>query len=206
VGPRPNGLAWSPRWQRLLVADVEDGLARLLDARERRVVTSVALPGRPRWCVYDPSRVRFLVNIRDPARVVGLAAATLTLQSTWEIRGIGPHGLDLDPDGDRVFVACDGGTAVAIDMATGQERGNVEIAGEPDVVWYNRRLARLYVAIGQPGVLDVIDGRAMTLRARLPTEAGAHTTAFDPRRQLLYVFLPWSGRAAVYRDAPDSAT
>jgi DNA-binding beta-propeller fold protein YncE len=206
VGPRPNGLAWAPRRQQLLVAGVEDHHARLVDPRERRVVASAALPGRPRWCAYDPPRDRFLVNIRAPACVVGLAAATLAPRGTWEIRGIGPHGLDLDPDRDRAFVACDGGTVVAADLATGQERGAVDIAGEPDVVWYNRGLDRLYVAIGQPGVLDVVDGRAMALCARLPTEAGAHTTAFDSQRQLLYVFLPRSGRAAAYRDDPDNAT
>ena len=34
------------------------------------------------------------------------------------------------------------------------------------------------------------------------TEAGAHTTAFDPASETLYVFLPHTHRAAVYRDHP----
>lgn len=60
--------------------------------------------------------------------------------------------------------------------------------------------SRLYVAIGQPGGVDVIETRGTTLAQALPTEAGAHTTAFDRAGQRLYVFLPRSCRAAVYEE------
>ncbi len=56
------------------------------------------------------------------------------------------------------------------------------------------------MAIGQPGLLDVIDTQAMGLAQELPTEGGAHTTAFDRTRQCLYVFLPRSCQAAVYEE------
>jgi hypothetical protein len=58
----------------------------------------------------------------------------------------------------------------------------------------------LYVAIGRPGVVDVVDTREMALAQELPTEAGAHTTAFDRTRHLLYVFLPSRCQAAVYEE------
>lgn len=200
VGPRPNGLAWSERWKRLLVADVEDLSARLIDSEAMRVVVTTRLPGRPRWCVYDALRDRFLVNVRDPACVTVLTAENLAAQATWKVRWAGPHGLDLDIEHDRAFVACDDGNVLSLDLATGTELAAVEIAGEPDAIWYNRRCSRLYVAIGRPGVLDVIDCRDMVLRERLPTELAAHTTAFDALRQRLYVFLPQSCQAIVYQE------
>jgi hypothetical protein len=43
----------------------------------------------------------------------------------------------------------------------------------------------------------------MVLKERVTTEQGAHTTAFDATRQLLYVFLPGSCRAAVYEEIND---
>ncbi len=107
VGPRPNGLAWDPRRKRLLVADVLDLRARLADPHSRHVVKEAQLPGRPRWCVYDPRGDRFLINIRDPACVVALTADSLATQATWTVRWAGPHGLDLDQGGSRAFVACD---------------------------------------------------------------------------------------------------
>jgi DNA-binding beta-propeller fold protein YncE len=200
VGPKPNGLAWDPRRRRLLVADVQDFRARLVDPCGGAVVGDTKLPGRPRWCIYDSTADRFLVNIRDPACVATLAADTGVMHARWPMSAAGPHGLDLDPEHGRAFVASDGGRVLAIDLKTGRELGSVGIAGEPDAIWYNADRSRLYVAIGRPGMVAVVDTREMVLAQELVTEEGAHTTAFDRTRQLLYVFLPTSGRAALYEE------
>ena len=132
------------------------------------------------------------MNILNPACVSILAAAELALQiAVLPISFAGPHGLDIDEDSDRAFVACDGRAVVALDMKNkGHEIGSVSIAGEPDVIWNNQNKGRLYCAIGKPGVIDVIDTHTMTLAEEIHTEEGAHTFAFDNIRQLLYAFLP----------------
>jgi len=43
------------------------------------------------------------------------------------------------------------------------------------------------------------DSARVTRQERVPTEAGAHTTAFDRSRQQLAVFLPGTCRAALYQ-------
>jgi hypothetical protein len=50
-------------------------------------------------------------------------------------------------------------------------------------------------------VIDVIDVRAMRRIESVPTEPGAHTTALDVARHVLYVFLPKTHRAVVFADA-----
>lgn len=203
VGPRPNGLAWDTRRKRLLVADVQENTARLLDPSADpggQLVALEALPGRPRWAVYDAQADRFLLNIREPACVVVLAAETGATVAAWLVAAAGPHGLDLDRAGGRAFVACDGGVVVALDLATGRELARTPIAGAPDAIWLNPRREHLYVAIEQPGVVDVVDTRAMTVAQQIMTETGAHTTAYDDARQRLYVFLPGTCRAAVYEE------
>jgi DNA-binding beta-propeller fold protein YncE len=132
--------------------------------------------------------------------VVALDAETCSDQGRWPISGAGPHGLDADVRRGLAFVACDEGVVTVLDLATGRERATVEIAGEPDVIWHNAANQRLYVAIGRPGVIDVIDTNAMTRVAQVITEEGAHTTAFDRARERLYVFLPRGCRAAVYEE------
>jgi len=200
VGPNPNGLGWDSRRKRLLVVDVQDFRARLIDPYAGAVVTEGELPGRPRWCVYDPTADRWLVNIKAPACVASLAAETLVGQARWPVSSAGPHGLDLDVEHGRAFVACDGGKVIAADLASGRELAGVAIAGAPDAIWYNADRAYLYVAIGQPGVLDVVDTKEMVLVQEIVTEAGAHTTAFDQARQRLYLFLPRSRQAVVYEE------
>ena len=89
---------------------------------------------------------------------------------------------------------------MTLDTATGSELAKVPIAGTPDAIWHNHRTARLYVAIQDPGMIDVVNTATMTVEEQIPTEVGAHTTAFDALRQRLYVFLP-SCRVAVYEES-----
>ena len=74
------------------------------------------------------------------------------------------------------------------------------LSGIPDVIFYNAALKHLYVAIGNPGVIDVFDTESMRLIETVSTEKGAHTIAFDAEHNKVYAFLPETHRAAVYRD------
>ncbi len=202
VGPKPNGLAWDRGRGQLLVADVDasDQAARLIRASSAEVIVRTPLPGRPRWCVYDEAADRFLVNVRDPSSVVNLSAASGELVGSWPISAAGPHGLDLDRAGRRAFIACDGGRVIVVDLTSGEEVAAVPISGEPDAIWFNPVRQRLYVGVGNPGLLDVIDTERLTLLGSIPVEAGAKTSAFDVERQRLYVFMPLSCAAAVFEE------
>ena len=94
-----------------------------------------------------------------------------------------------------------------LDLARGREIARVSIGGPPDAIWHNHQLDRLYVAIAHigkldeaPGVINVVNTQSMTVEEQITTEAGAHTTAYDARRQRLCVFLP-SCRIAVYEES-----
>jgi DNA-binding beta-propeller fold protein YncE len=198
VGGRPNGLAWDARRERVLVADVAGNSFSIVDLSGRLMIGPVMLPGRPRWTVYDAAQDHFLVNIRDPAVVAVVDPDAGTVEFAWPVSCPGPHGLDLDPAGSRLFVACDGGQMVCLSSHDGSEMGKVPIAGIPDAIWFNAAKSSLYVAVAQPGVLQVVDTNRMTVVESVETEPGAQTTAFDARRQALYVFKPISCTVAAF--------
>jgi DNA-binding beta-propeller fold protein YncE len=200
VGPRPNGLAWDPDHRRLLVADVADNDARLVDPAGDQVVARAQLPGRPRWAAYDQARSRFLVNVRDPALVALVDAGSGEQQGSIAISSPGPHGLDLDEGAGRAFVACDGGQVAVIELRGDRQVASIPISGVPDAIWFNRRRHRLYVAMGNPGLIEVVDCERGEVCEQVQTELGAHTTGFDSRRQLLYILLPQSCRALVLEE------
>ena len=112
----------------------------------------------------------------------------------------GPHGLDIDNETGRIFVACDGKAIVILDLKTEQEVHKIPISGEPDVIWYNQELHRLYCAISKPGLIDVVCTEKMSIAEHVKTEQGAHTLAFDNTLQQLYAFLPQSCRDAIYKE------
>lgn len=200
AGSMPNGLAWDNKRKQLLVADVEDNNARLIDSISGKSISTLKLAGRPRWCAYSSKRDQFLVNIREPAGVAILEPESMSQRAFLPISIAGPHGLDIDDKNGLAYVACDGGAVIILDISTGHEEAVVPIRGGPDVIWLNADRHRLYCAIGKPGIIEVIDTQKTIVDEKVNTEEGAHTFTFDKKRQKLYVFLPKSCRAAVYKE------
>ncbi len=207
VGIRPNGLAFDPQRGLLLAAnvgapDVPGSFSfSLVDVKQRKMIYTIPAPGRTRWAVFDPQTDAFYINISDPAQIVIVKAESPDQSAgSIPIPAAGPHGLDLDAENRWLFCACDAGNLLAIDLASGSVRGEVGLSGAPDVIFYNPELKHLYAAIGDPGVIDVIETTSLTRLETVNTEKGAHTLAFDAQRNKVYAFLPESHRAAVYQD------
>jgi DNA-binding beta-propeller fold protein YncE len=207
VGIRPNGLAYDPRRARLLVAHVGDpGIAgsftvSVIDVRARKRIADLAVPGRTRWAIYDPAGDAFHVNIADPPQIIVVESADpVRIRRVVAIPHAGPHGLDIDVARRRLFCACDAGVLVTVDADSGKLVESQAISGVPDVVFFNAALDHLYVAVGEPGVVDVFDTATLSRRETVRTEAGAHTLSFDARRNIVCAFLPATHRAAVYAD------
>ena len=91
---------------------------------------------------------------------------------------------------------------VELDADTGEILRTDTLAGVPDVVFFNARLSRLYVAVGDPGVIEVFDTTKLQHHEVVRTESGAHTLSFDSARDLVCAFLPASHRATLYLDRP----
>ena len=208
VGVRPNGLAYDPVRRLLLAANVGDPAIpnsctlSMVSLDKRALIADVVVPGRTRWAVFDPDAERFYVNIADPAVIVLVDAKKPTeIAATYSVPAAGPHGLDLDLATHRLFCACDAGRLIILDAVSGKTLSDLALSGTPDVVFFNPVRQQLYVAVGDPGVIDVFDTARMTRLGRVETERGAHTTAFAPAGDRVYAFLPQSHRAAIYEVA-----
>ena len=207
VGVKPNGLAFDPTRGILIAANVGDPSipdshsVSVVDLGRRERIAEVKVPGRTRWAIYDAALEMFFVNIASPARIVAIDARDPSKISTqYEIPAAGPHGLDLDPAKGRLLCACDASSLLAIEAGSGRVLADVPLSGAPDVIFLHPQSVHLYVAIGDPGVIDVIDIGTMRREEVVPTEAGAHTLALDRNRRKIYSFLPQSHRAAIFVD------
>jgi DNA-binding beta-propeller fold protein YncE len=208
VGVKPNGVAFDSDRGLLAVANVGDPAisdsytASIVDVARKERIAEIKVPGRTRWAIYDPALDTFFINIASPAQIVAIDARDPTkISKEFQVPAEGPHGLELDPVTGRLFCACDAGVLFAVDAASGRVLADVSLSGPPDVIFLNSRSGHLYVAIGDPGVIDVIDVATMRRKDAVPTEEGAHTLALDRKRSKVYAFLPRSHRAAVFVDA-----
>jgi DNA-binding beta-propeller fold protein YncE len=203
TGAHPNGLAFDPGRRRLFTFNLgqpagENCTASVISLDPARVVATIALPGRPRWAVWDPATDQVFANIRDPAQIIAIGAGSLAIEQVIDVPAVGPHGLWVH--GDRLFCAADGGELVVLDRDSGAVRATLPLPGTPDVIMHDPGLGHLYIAVGEPGVICVADTRSMQILQTVPTERGAHTLAVDPQQHAVYAFLPASHGAAVYLD------
>jgi DNA-binding beta-propeller fold protein YncE len=205
VRPHPNGLAYDRRRRQLYAFNLgeplgEDCTVSVVDLGSMRVVRELALPGRPRWAVYDEEGDRVYANIREPAEIVVIDAETATIARAFAVPSDGPHGLWLDRG--RLFCAADGGALLVLDCDSGVVVDQLPLPGVPDVVMLDAELQRLYVAIGDPGVVCAFASHPLEHLETIETETGAHTCGWDPHARCLYVFCPQSCGAILFEERP----
>jgi DNA-binding beta-propeller fold protein YncE len=203
VGPYPNGLAYDRRRRRLYAFNLGEPLgenctASIVDLDTNDVIRELALPGRPRWAVYDDERDRVYANNREPAEILVIDCAQLEIARRLPVPAAGPHGLWLDRG--RLFCAADDGALVVLDRDGGDLLGSLPLPGVPDVVMCDPELERLYVAIGEPGVVCSFDSERLEPVEVVKTELGAHTIGWDPEGRCLYAFCPASEGAMVFEE------
>ncbi len=207
VGVKPNGLAYDPGRALLIAANVGDPslpgsfTVSVVDVTARTMIANIVVPGRTRWTIFDPDTARFYVNIAHPPQIVVIESANpVRVARTLPVSSVGPHGLDLDPATHRLFCACDGKALVVLDARSGNELTRADLAGVPDVIFFNRNRRHLYVAVGDPGLIEVFETNGLRRVEAIRTEAGAHTLGFDQARDMVYAFLPGSHRALAFQD------
>ncbi len=212
VGVRPNGLAVDPGRGLLLAANVGNPevpgshTVSVVDVERREMLSSIRVPGRTRWTIYDAASACFYVNIADPYQIAVINAGNpQRVARSIDVPAQGPHGLDMDISTGRLFCACDGGKLFALDVKSGKVLLQAELSGTPDVIFLNRARRHLYVAVGDPGVIDVFDADTLQVVETVTTGKGAHTLGFAPIRNKVYAFVPGPHEAAVYSDSPGHA-
>jgi len=140
TGPRPNGVAIEARRSFAIAASIGDEAERpklhviSLDGLQQYAVD---LPGAPRWCVTDTDAKRVFLAIRDPSMVLVAQLPDLTNIEHWKVRAGGAHGLEIDHQRGRLYVACDDKVLTEVDIGSGQVSNEWPIAGAPDVTFLN---------------------------------------------------------------------
>lgn len=197
TGKKPNGLAVDGDRGILLTADVGDNHARFHDQMTGRILATVELNGRPRWVAYRKESDEYLLNIMDPSGVQFISGKSFTGTRFLRINQKGAHGLVFSET--TAYLACDDATLVAFDLNSLKLGSKAWLAGPPDVLWYNNKRNLVYCSVGDPGVVQVFDGKTLEMVQKVETEYGSHTLTFDENLQRLYTFLPESHSVGIYQ-------
>lgn len=175
-----NGMAY---------ADEDDGSkVWVIDVKKKRLVTTITIPGVPEVAAYDSATDRIYQNIKNKDSVVVINPTTNTIEAQWSsLPAKSPHGLVIDSQSKRAFVAGGNGNLVGIDLTSGKVVSHVEIAPGTDQIAFDSESKNIYCA--SKGFISVVKSTDSGLESmgNVPDHAGAHTIAVDPSRHEAWI-------------------
>jgi len=157
---------------------------------------SIAVPGGPESLVVDPVKGRAYSNtFRDAT--VAMDVRTHAVVAQWPNTCRRSRGIALDVARGLVFVGCDEGKAVAVDVAHGgRPVGEAKSGKGVDGISYSPQLSHLYVPAADDGSMTIMRvGEHGELEAvgTIAAAPDAHCAAADDRMNV-YVCDPRKGR------------
>ncbi|HET7103098.1 MAG TPA: YncE family protein [Terracidiphilus sp.] len=186
AGTNPDGILFDPATQTVWAFNGRSHNATVIDAATRKVVATIALPGKPEFAVSD-GRGNIFDNIEDKSEVVRINAHAHVITATWPAGCESPSGLALDAAGRRLFPVCDGNKMSVLDANTGRLLATAHIGDGPDAARWSAAHKLAFASCGE-GVLSVVDASKPgypTIQT-LPTERGARTMAYDAATDRIY--------------------
>jgi YVTN family beta-propeller protein len=205
AGTNPDGIVYEPVTKTLWAFNGRSSNVTVIDTESRKVVATIALPGKPEFPQADGKGMVF-DNIEDKNSIVKLDAKTRTLVATWPVAGCkSPSGLAMDRAKRHLFPVCDGGKMAVVDADSGKTLANPAIGDEPDAAGFDGQRQLAFSSNGGSGTLSVVDTSTSEYKTieELPTQKGARTMAFDPANGKIYVVTAEFGdRPAATADNP----
>lgn len=162
---------------------------------------TISIPGGPEALVVDSASGRAYTNTFKDA-TIAIEIRTRAVAARWSNGCRGARGIALDAPRGLVFVGCEEGKAVALEVSQGKAVGAVGTGDGVDGIAYSDKLAHLYVPAGDAGTLTVVAvGEHGELRAlgAVPAARDAHCAAADDQGNV-WICDPGKGRLLVVAD------
>ncbi|HZY62580.1 MAG TPA: YncE family protein [Edaphobacter sp.] len=188
VGTNPDGIVFEPVTKTVWAFNGRSSSVSVIDTATRKVVATIALPGKPEFPVAD-GRGTIFDNIESKNSIVRLDAKTKKLTATWPLKNCdSPSGLAIDTAHRHLFAVCDSKTMNVVDADSGQVLATPAIGEGPDAAGYDP-VHRLAFSSNGEGTLTVVDAAKDTYPViqTLNTQKGARTMSIDPSAGRVYL-------------------
>lgn len=184
-----DAIVFNPKKHELYVGHDDGKDLWVIDARENKVVATIAIAEAPEVLIYDDASDRIFQNIKSDATVLAIDPASHQIKETWSTTpATGPHGLAYNPVTGHLFCAGSNGKLVALDAKTGHNAGTVDIAKGVDQIVFDATKQRVYCACGSGKISIVQDSPAgVTSAGEVDSPRGAKTIAYDAEGKAVWV-------------------
>jgi DNA-binding beta-propeller fold protein YncE len=188
-GVNPDAILYEPFFKRLYTFNGRSADATVIDAVGLKVLSRIALGGKPEVAVSDGAGHVF-VNLEDTAEIVMIDEATSQVRARWPLAPCTePTGLAIDAVHKRLFSVCANQKMVVLDAATGRLVAEVPIGDGPDGAGFDPGLGLAFSSNGD-GSLTVIheDGPDhFSVVADIATAKRARTMSLDSKTHRVFL-------------------
>ncbi len=189
AAPDADAICYEPVSRRVFSFNGDSQSATVIDAVEGKSLGDLPLGGKPEFARADGHGSLF-ANLEDKDEVVKIDGASRTITATWPLpAGSSPSSMAIDAADGRLFVGCRNQTLLVLDDASGKIVATLPVGKGIDASVYDPKGRRIFSSCGD-GTMTVIrqnSADSYAVAEVLPTAPHAHTMAFDPDTETLYV-------------------
>jgi DNA-binding beta-propeller fold protein YncE len=182
--------------KRVYVGFGSGGLA-IINTSDGKQIGSIKLSAHPEAFQLEKSGKRIFVNVPNSRHIAVVDRDQGKIIARWKTDlAFANFPMALDKANHRLFVGCRlPSKLVVLNTDSGDVVAKVDISGDTDDVFYDKKRHRIYVICGA-GKIDVIeqtDPNTYKALTKLDTANGARTGLFVPERDTLFVAVPHRG-------------
>jgi YVTN family beta-propeller protein len=188
TGENPDAIMLEPFSGKIFVGNGISKSLTIIDPVTNRVVSTVALGGKPETAVSD-KKGHVFINLEDKSEIADLNVKTFKIEHRWTLgKGKEPSGLAIDMKNGRLFAGCGNNLLMVIDAGNGKVISGLPIGEGCDGVAFDQECGYIFSSNGS-GSLSVI--RQITtdkyeVQQPVSTPKGAKTLALDEKTHIIY--------------------
>ena len=189
------------------------GALGLIDLKTLKRSGDIFLGGHPESFQLESLGRRIFVNL-PPDRIAVVDKQDRKIIAKWSLIASGlsfNYPMALDETHHRLFIASRiPARLVVFDSESGKVVAKLSCAGDPDDIFYDQKLKRIYVSGGDGSIsiFEQTDADHYRLLSNVLTADGARTSLFDPKSGRLYLAVPHRGKqpaeVRVYATQPET--
>ena len=180
---KPDGSTYAAPFHKLYVSDERGKAEAVVDVQKDEIVGTLHFDSETGMPQYDPVARKVYVNLQDQNIFAVIDPATDKAVGRYSVgKCKGNHGMSLDPEHHRAFLACEENNLMAVfDLDKHVPIAFLPLAHGPDVIKFDAGLGRIYVACysGAISVFHQDDPDHYRKVEDFPVQHAVHSLAVD---------------------------
>lgn len=187
---KPDGSTYAPPFHKLYVSDERGKAEAVVDVQKDEIIRTLRFDSETGMPQYDPVARKVYVNLQDQDIFAVIDPATDQVVGRYPVgRCKGNHGMALDPEHHRAFLACEGNLLMTVfDLDKHAPIAFLSLPEGPDVIKFDPGLGRIYVACysGFISVFHADDPNHYRKLEDFRVQRAVHSLAVDPQTHRVY--------------------